>query len=228
MFAASLQRYFNELALRGVVHAGSPLHRVAFVPVEGENPNTSDSGHLFARRLKKKLGVPEGRLLYPEKALANHANYDTVIFVDDFVGSGNQMCETFARDYGGRSFAQLVNSRPTMTVGYCACVFTERGAGRLRNSLPMLDLSPSHVLGDDYNLSLTTSPCWKGLSPADVLGFLRAASARAGYTLEDQSEDDWRGFHGLGLGLGFSHGVPDANLAVFFSTRNGWKPLVRG
>jgi hypothetical protein len=226
MFAASLQRYFNELATRGVVKKGSPLHRVAFVPVEGEDPNTSDSGHLFSRRLKKKLGVPEDRLLYPDKALADHANYDTVIFVDDFVGSGNQMYETFTRNYNGSSFANLINTR-SITVGYCACVFTEKGARRLRTSLPMLDLSPSHVLGHEYNLSISTSPCWKGLDPTNVLGFLRTASARAGYALEDESEDDWRGFHGLGLGLGFSHGVPDANLAVFFSTRNGWQPLVR-
>ncbi|KKB86809.1 hypothetical protein VW29_00710 [Devosia limi DSM 17137] len=226
LFRASVQRYFNVLASRKTLSATQPLHRLAFVPVEGETPNTTDSGHLFARRLKKKMGVPEARILYPANVIQSHSNYDTIIFVDDFVGSGNQMEETFRRSYEGQSFWELAHSRQ-MTFGYCACVFTEKGLNRLRTNLPMLDLSPAHVTGEDYNLSLPSSSFWSGLEPSAIEAFLRSASARAGFTREDHSEEDWRGFHGLGLGVGFSHGIPDANLALFWSQRNDWKPLVR-
>jgi hypothetical protein len=68
------------------------------------------------------------------------------------------------------------------------------------------------------------------LSEADAkyhVATLKRISERAGYIQENGGPDDWRGFHGLGLTVAFEHGIPDASLPIFFSERNGWKPLMR-
>lgn len=59
--------------------------------VTGENPNPTDSGHSFARKARKILGLPQARIVTPEEALERVllSRDAIVIFVDDFVGSGS-------------------------------------------------------------------------------------------------------------------------------------------
>lgn len=210
------------------------LESVVFVMCEGEDPHATDSGNYFARRLRDVLRIPEPRIKSPHAALEISDHVSHYIFVDDFVGSGNQFLETIFRVHqsGSKydSFASMLKAG-THRVAYCACVATSYALDtRLKTALPNVEFHPAHVLGDQHNLIKPRSRIWHGLTDAEAqseIARIKTISARAGYTGEDRGLNDWRGFHGLGLSLAFEHGIPDASLPLFYSTRNGWRPLMR-
>lgn len=223
LFLASVQRMLNMR--RGLAFDGDQLSDVAFVAVEGEYPNASDSGNLFARK-SRGLGILEDNILRPKEALEQADRFRAFVFVDDFVGSGNQMGDTWEREYpvsgGATSFRKLANQVPPngQHFAYCACVCTQTGLTNLAERAPQLEVSASHIVGSDWNLSIDAT------GQGEMLSFLKETGKRAGYCGEDGGEEDWLGFHKLGLGLAFSHGVPDATLPIFRSTRHSWQPLI--
>lgn len=199
--------------------------------VEGEIPNPTDSGYLFARKARQVLGVEEGQIVPPADALSALRNDPTLplLFVDDFVGSGNQMSETWHRRYstpgsGEATFAQLAASG-SGTFYYVPMVATMKGMLHLASTCPGLRVRPAHVLDDAY--SLTSDACffWPESLKPTARDVLRCASDRAGIT--SSYEYGWQGFHNLALPLGFWHCVPDATLPLFFWDENSWIPLVR-
>ncbi|MDA9425784.1 phosphoribosyltransferase-like protein [Bradyrhizobium sp. CCBAU 53380] len=69
--------------------------------VTGENPNPTDSGFLFARMARQFLSIPEERIIEPRDALRLLVSGSDrpILFVDDFVGSGQQFISTWNRLY---------------------------------------------------------------------------------------------------------------------------------
>ncbi|HTM81924.1 phosphoribosyltransferase-like protein [Asticcacaulis sp.] len=214
--------------------SSTQLNQVRFVTSEGEVPHSADSGNLFARKLRDVIRIPEGFIFTPEKALIEIGSVRQFVFIDDFAGSGNQFLETIDRVHnisGSQiSFASLLPDA-TYSISYCPCVMTSYSiSDRISRQHPEIKLYPAHILSEKHNAALTNSRIWEGMSLSDAsiaVATLKAISARAGFLLEDGSQDAWHGFHELGLTLAFEHGIPDASLPIFFSERNGWKPLMR-
>ena len=204
--------------------------RTLFVIVQGENPSVSDSGHIFARKLRDKIGVAEWKITDPARALSLADKFENIVFIDDFIGSGQQMLHTWFRphDFSGgttTSFKQL-SSGGKHSFFYCATVCSYKGREILSSLLPELRICAAHMLRPSDCLADVNHQIWKG-DAANCVDLLREYSRKAGYDAEDGNEEDWRGFYGQGLGLAFSHGVPDATLPVFRSTKGTWQPLVR-
>ena len=93
------------------------------VPVQGETPNPSDSGFLFARKARQILGIDEDQLVDLDDAIcAMDAKRNLpIVFVDDFVGSGEQFTKTIGRisrraDVRGKSIAGLRPLRPDQKI----------------------------------------------------------------------------------------------------------------
>ncbi len=205
------------------------LPKTAFVICEGEKPNPTDSGHIFARKLRDRLGVPETQIFRPGDALSKMEIFHRFVFVDDFTGSGNQFIETWngnhifnGTSYSFNDFAQ----RADRSFAYCCCIAAKAAETAILKNAPTVRLFPAHQLEDRHNVTHPESSVWAGFDAEAARRTIQIASARAGYAAEDHSEDDWRGFHALGLALAFNHGIPDACLPIFFSQRNGWKPLI--
>lgn len=199
--------------------------------VTGERPNPTDSGFAFARKARQVLGIDENRIKSPEEALQHIVRREgPVLFVDDFVGSGNQMIETWQRSYtiGGLATSfERVGSVSSSTFYYCPVICTEKGSDRLRHACPQVLLQPAHIITDRYNAVAPNSFFWPShLWPA-ALGFLQTASARAGIPDNDGNVNDWRGFHKLGLALAIGDSVPDATLPIFYWEEKDWTPLIR-
>ena len=92
LFAASFKalgdgfpRTPTDVSRQSVLRA---LENAVYTPVEGEAPNLTDSGRTFCRHARQVLLVPEDRILDPIRALQAAASVDAVVFIDDFVGSG--------------------------------------------------------------------------------------------------------------------------------------------
>ena len=207
------------------------LNTVLVSYVQGENPNPTDSGPLFARKARQVLGIDEGHIIDPEIALTHLSeNPDcSIMLVDDFVGSGNQMIETWHRSYhsavdGPHSFAAAAAQRRTEIL-YVPIVATRSGLTAIENECIGLKVRPAHVLDERYSLTSPNSVLWPDALKSDAASFLFDASCRAG--IVDECEHGWKGFHDLALALAFHHSVPDATLPLFFwKKKNQWVPLI--
>lgn len=197
----------------------------------GETPSEADSGHLFARRARDLLGIPEERILSPAKAIerATTTSVPAIVFVDDFVGSGNQFLTTIRRKYGrsGLSFEDLAQLLPPCY--YIPLFCTEFAESSALGYLPSnVKCAPLHVLGDEYSVLRNPSVFWPTSLASDGPAFVREVSQRLGLPDTDGAlTTDWQGFGRLGLGIAFEHHIPDACLPIFYTTEAGWRPLWR-
>ena len=195
--------------------------------VTGEIPNPTDSGFLFARMARQFLGIGEGRIVDPRDALRalSMGRQRPILFVDDFVGSGEQFISTWRRPYdigaaGHLSFESYARSN-SGDYYYCPLLCTSDGAQAIARSCPSVQVSPGNWLTPRYSALHPNSLVWPEHLRATGPTFVLTASQRAGIPDTDGGQNDWRGFHRLGLSIAFQHSVPDATLPLFYWTAAG-------
>ncbi len=121
------------------------LRNCIFVTVTGERPNATDSGYLLARKARQVLGIPENQFLVPENALDYLLTHRgcPVVFLDDFVGSGNQFLVTWNRKHEVQSqsiaFKDLLSSQSDCF--YSPLICTDFGAHQIAKGDAMRSLS---------------------------------------------------------------------------------------
>ena len=207
------------------------LSEVVVTYVTGEDPHPTDSGYMFSRKARDLIAIPEERILNPEVALARAAEGcpEPILFVDDFVGSGNQFRDTWHRRYeaGGAntSFAALAASSSLPPAFYCPPICTQAGLDNIRNCCPEVTVSAGNILAENYSVFHPQSVVWPSEFRESGAAFVRRISEKLGIP-DDNSEWDYRGFRHLGLALAFAHKTPDATIPLFRWNRGGWKPLV--
>jgi len=194
--------------------------------VRGENPNATDSGLKFLRMARQVLGINENRILSLEDTLTflEAGNLRPIVFLDDFVGSGQQFLTTWNRpvlltNRKRISFDEIASGNPGLRFYYCPLICTETGRRNIRIDCPRIILNPAHILPDCYNALADDSVLWRQDMREPGRQFIESVSTRIGIP-------DWRGFNGLGLALAFEHSVPDATLPMFHWKGNGWNPLI--
>jgi hypothetical protein len=201
--------------------------------VTGESEHPADSGHIFARLARNYLGIPEEQIRTPRETVQElHDNGPRpVIFVDDFVGSGNQFVTTWQREYplvnGTRgSFCSTMGATP-FPAKYVTVLATREGAGLIHGTCPGVQITAAHLLDVRHSVLHPNSFFWPREMLSSAVPFLQEASERAGIPFSDGADtDDWQGFHRLGLALGFEHGTPDATIGLLRWTKNQWRPLM--
>jgi len=238
MFIAALQMISNDFRRAGDSYVSRLMSWNSFVdniivtPVTGEDPNISDSGLMFARKARQKWGVKEAQLMGQEQALKLLVDQGPrpVIFVDDFVGSGDQFKKTWTRkviiNSTNITYKDL-SSGSGFSFYYCPLVCTEYGYNRLKTICPDVKLRPVHTLSACYSALAVDSIIWPPNLLSDATNFIFEASKRAGIPDNNGCVDDWRGYNKLGLAIAFAHSVPDATLPIFYWNKNGWKPLIQ-
>lgn len=204
---------------------------VHFTHVTGEMPSVTDSGLTYARRTKQLLGVPESHIMDNSDLLREiYVTPKDVVFVDDFVGSGNQFKRTWTRKHrvGSEriSFSELANNGYSKSFFYIPLVSTKHGFDRITEKCSGVHLLPAHIISEQYGVfNLMSRAVWPEHLRPSSLEFIRRASERAGIDMSDP--ESWMGFHRLGLTLAFEDSIPDATLPLFSWDQNGWHPLVR-
>jgi len=187
--------------------------------VSGEKPKATDSGYTFARKARQVLSVNEEMILQHDELIDKIKSglKFPIVFVDDFVGSGEQITKTL----------EMLNSclgvdiTEQLDTFYTPLLATQSGIEDVAIQFPSLKISPANILTDRYSVFSPDSVVWPDHLRPSSTDFIRTACYRAGIGTA------WRGFRGLGLAVAFSHGVPDATLPLFHHECNNWKPLVR-
>lgn len=201
--------------------------------VTGEQPSPTDSGQLFSRKARQILEVAEEQIFDPAFALAEAKRFPSrpIVFVDDFVGSGNQFGDTWNRNYqvaGSQySFRRHATDHPKTLFFYSPAIATSCGLENINKAAPQVVVSAGNVLPPENNAVSAASNVWPKRMAATGPQFIKDVSNRAGIPDLNGKVGDWRGFNKLGLCLAFSHSTPDATLPIFYWEANGWNPLVR-
>lgn len=238
MFASAIQALSRRVTRPGdslitALSAWSLFFNSAIiVPVAGELENPSDSGYSFARMARQHLGFREEQIMSPSAALSVlTAGPRPVIFVDDFVGTGNQFTGTWFRDFETisgttTSFSKVAGVRGTRFF-YCPVLCTKAGLDEIQLQCPTVVVSPAHILSERYSALSQDSLVWPAHLKSTAHDFLETASKRGGIPdTSGSSPDDWRGYEGRGLVLALHETIPDATLCLLRWNKNGWKPLM--
>lgn len=238
MFASSIQALSRRTFKNGdsFITAISSwqmfFDRTIVVPVAGDRDNPSDSGFSFARIARQNLGFREEQILSPNDALSELAKGPRpVIFVDDFVGTGNQFTGTWFREFttstGTKTTFSTIAGVRGMRFFYCPVLCTKDGLDEIALQCPTVELNPAHVLDDQYSALNPNSRVWPKHLRASALDFLESVSKRAGIPDTDGgSPDDWRGYEKKGLNLAILDTIPDATLGLLRWRQDGWSPLM--
>ncbi|MBL8802966.1 MAG: hypothetical protein JNN27_13265 [Planctomycetes bacterium] len=235
LLANAYYRLEDELLTGSLSFAGG-LHPTTsslwFTPVEGEQPRPTDSGNALCRKLRNIVGVGDDRFVAWDGALRNAANGDTVVFVDDFVGSGNQLISTWTRKHPqfGESFEDVFNRRAFPAI-CLALICTATAIERVQTNFPAIHMRCTHVLERERSLTGIGAPI---LSPpldeyaTQLDRFLRCHTSRLNLPeFLAKSKNPQLGFRELGLLIGFQHHTPDSTLPVLWASgRDGWERLV--
>ena len=199
------------------------LSSVLVTPVRGEEDNIADSGRIFGRKARQVLGLSEDHLLEPQLAVQMaQQNGRPLVLVDDFVGTGQQMITMWY------SLRLDVAAQAGVPIFYAPALATTYGCKAIVECCDGLTLSPGQIIPEEYSATAENSILWPKNRAQECLDIVKHASMRAGIPDTDgKSEDDWQGFHKLGLALAMHGSVPDATLPLFRWEGNGWNPLIK-
>ena len=208
------------------------LDNTVIITIIGEEENVTDSGNFIARRLRQLLRFDQNQVLGWDdglRAVEKNPNLN-VVLVDDFVGTGGQLDAAFKRPLmiGSKTvmLASLAQSHPNINIFLCLMAATESGLGAIDEIYPWLKIFSGTLISRQLSLVNDESELFNVSERAAMLDFIKRYSVKIGYSAEDKTRRDWRGFGSLGHIMAFSHSVPDCTFPIIHSEDNGWIPLV--
>lgn len=202
------------------------LKSAVFTPVKGERPNPTDSGYLLCRKARQLLGVSEHRIVDTSDALSYAYEGKPIVFLDDFVGSGDQFLSTWKRDTNGRSFQDAQRETGFIAI-YITLVTTEFGLNAIRSDAPQVAVCAAHVLDKKSTVfGIDAEPRVIENIESILTKYSARLTPKESYMVTTPQYRTF-GYKKVGLMFGFDHSIPDATLPIFWSPgTNNWEPLI--
>ena len=204
------------------------LRRALITFPTGETPSPTDSGYMFVRIARQQFGFPESQIVDPQGAVVKvDASQEPVpvIFVDDIVGSGDQLIETWCRDYplregGFTSLNDQWEGGEIESVHVVAPIVTWAANQRLTEDYPYFGIGKAHILGPEYSAKNSRTVLVPEELRTDLTRVITKYSPKCGFSGKDAF-----GHNELALNIAFEHSFPDLSLPLLWSESSDWKPL---
>lgn len=193
---------------------------IRLVPVIRETDPPTKSGPLILRMLKRALKLEQRWMCWPwqcAELARKKPNIQTIIFVDDFSGTGVQ----FTKFYELWKFDELRNDIKFIY----APIMAHKTALNKLSGLTRLEVVTAEILDEDH--SLFSPQSWNDLTG----GLISSEAAIAWYkdfvkAKDLQLKTDDLGVGELALTLGFGHATPNNSLPSLWTTKSSWFPLL--
>lgn len=193
-----------------------PLVRLVLV-VKKSDRHTK-SAYIIGRRLRRNSNIVDKWIIKPEEITsAYEEGVRHFIFIDDFVGSGDQFKEMYEE-------MDIHRFESDCFFIYTPLIAHEEGIENINNKHPNVCLSSAEVLPSEIGLFHKESKCFKdGINTP-------SAAKKFYYDLIDKyklSKNNRRGYGNMDLTIAFEHAAPDNSLSIIWDDNNDkWNPLV--
>lgn len=191
------------------------------VPVICETDPPTKSGPLVLRRLQRILQVNQKWMCWPWQAtkLIGDEGIESIVFVDDFLGSGRQFVKFF-KQWGFHEHTEWVR------YFYAPVVAHQQGIEYLARELPGLYVVPAETL--DQTHGFFSDGVWERLgqgcvSAEDAKMWYLDYVSQKGFNSKDVG---FLGYGDLALTFGFSHSTPNSSLPILWYETADWQPLL--
>lgn len=219
LFRSNLSgKLFNDqqdLHLMEVLRGRSD-QKLRLVPVICESDPPTKSGPFVMRRLQRILQLNHVWMRWPWQATSDveSKGVETILFVDDFLGSGHQFVTFF-------NHWKFDEQPANVKFYYAPVVAHQQGIDYLARYLPDLCVVPIEILGESHGFF--SEKVWRRLGQGSIF----AADAKSWY-IDFCSRHDIMpiGYGDLALTFGFSHATPDNTLPILWSETDTWQPLL--
>jgi len=131
---------------------------------------------------------------------------DTVVFLDDFAGTGNQVCQGWRE-----TMSELLPSNPTICLVLAAV--TSAARHRIQNETPLRVLSPI-LLKDDNNIFSNRCQHFNRAEKDVLLSYCRKANKKIA-----------KGYGDCGLLIVLAHKTPNNSIPILHSDNERWFAL---
>jgi hypothetical protein len=195
---------------------------IRLVPVINDDDPPTKSGPLVLRYIKRLLNLEVSWMTWPWKVadeIGRCPNIHTVIFVDDFLGSGSQFT-------GFLSTKQVPIDNVQVKWIYAPVVAHTLGVQYVNRNHPEVGVIASEYLDESH--SFFDDQRWRQLSD-NAIGASDACDFYCEFLKKQRI--DCRGAPPLGFGelslcLGFAHSTPDNSLPILWARGTNWAALL--
>jgi len=179
-----------------------------FLPYSASAGESGDQMIAKFRHANNMKGKPYNELFInkSEIVLADLGFDDTVVLVDDFVGSGNQACE-FWNDIYGELLAEVGRAYLVVVAG------TSKGVTRINDETD-LEAVPHFGLTEADNIFAAKCKPFNKEEKESILEYCTAVD-----------EEEPMGHGDCGLLLVFAHAIPNNTIPILGKRKANWEPL---
>ncbi|HEX3142344.1 MAG TPA: hypothetical protein VHQ64_00100 [Pyrinomonadaceae bacterium] len=183
--------------------------RWRFVPFSSSSGESGDAMmHKF--RLANGLTSKKHKDLFIWKSDLLRADLgpeDTVVFVDDFSGSGTQACDAWPET------EELLPGKPKIYLALVAATVTARDRIQRETEIVVI---PHQTIAETENIFSPYCDCFSDAEKNDILRYCRRS---------DRTNP--KGFGDCGLVLVFAHNCPNNSIPILHKSTQNWEGLFR-
>lgn len=150
--------------------------------------------------------------------IIKNTKYKKYIFIDDFIGTGEQVMKKLAED-----IELLREKDPSLEINYYVLIATEDGLSNVRDKKIFDNVNTLYELDLSFKSVENTSRYFQEKNQNIEIEFTKEKVTQYGSSLYKNS----LGHENCQLLLGFEHNTPDNSLPIFWSEKNNWKPIFK-
>lgn len=199
-------------------YPGKEREEIIIVPVIRDIDPPTKSGPLVARLYKKDIGINEKFMEWPWKLQARTTQAKIVIFIDDFVGTGDQFLEFY------KLFFSSQPSHEGIKYIYAPLGACKAGLDKIKEELPRIKICQAEAI-------LQENKFFSGM-PLRYKGIDEEFSKKMKSTYEVFLKKvglgklkDKLGYGELELTYAYSHGTPNATLPILWAANEQYQPI---
>ncbi|WP_432282666.1 phosphoribosyltransferase-like protein [Shewanella frigidimarina] len=193
---------------------------VLIVPVIRDTEPPTKSGPLVARLLKKMVNINDKMMRWPW-SLGNLNDIETIIFIDDFVGTGEQFLTFCEKHVDEKVFGSKIN------ILYAPITANQQGLNNIAAKRPDIHVCPIEIVTDEDNFFTAVKNEFE-LTHIEVLeldtyysNFMKKINLdRLGRKVSMV-----KGYGGLALTYAYEHGTPNGSLPLLWANSDVYTSL---
>jgi hypothetical protein len=194
---------------------------ILIVPVIRDFEPPTKSGPLVARLLKKMIGINDKMMKWPWN-LGDLENVETIIFVDDFVGTGEQFLKFCKHHIDKEVFDKKINFL------YSPITANKDGLDNITSSRADIKVCPIEVVTGEDNFFQSAKKEFE-LSDGEVAeleGFYLSFMEKINLNKIGSNKGRMlRGYGGLALTYAYEHGTPNGSLPLLWANSENYTSL---